>query len=43
MEETYNKWLKWQAVSVDIKIPQGFVCHCPGDIYMYKSMKKKHV
>ena len=38
--ETCNKWLKWQEVSVDIKFwPQEVVCHCPRDIYMYKTMK----
>ena len=31
--------MKWQDVSVDIKIPREAVCPCPGAIYMYKIMK----
>ena len=33
--------MKWQDISVDIKtLSLGAVCPCPGDIYMYKTMKK---
>ena len=40
--ETCNKWMKWQDISVEIKLcPLGAVYPCPGAIYMYKIMKKK--
>ena len=40
--ETCNKWMKWQDISVEIKLcPLGAVCPCPGAIYMYRIMKKK--
>ena len=39
--ETCNKWMKWQDISVDIKLcPLGAVCACPRAIYMCKIMKK---
>ena len=39
--ETCNKWMKWQDISVDLKLLSlGAVCPCPGAIYMYKIMKK---
>ena len=34
--ETCSKWLKWQEVSVDIKIlSPGVVCPWPAAIYIY--------
>ena len=42
--ETCNKWVKWQGLSVDIKILSpgggGRLAVFPGDIFMYKIMKK---
>ena len=41
MEETYSKWPEWHEVYVYLKFwPQGFVCPCPGAIYMYKKHEK---
>ena len=46
MEEIYNKWPKWQDVSVDIEMlsvmsPRGCL-PCTRAIYMYKSMKNMY-
>ena len=40
--ETYNKWPKWQAVPIDIKIPSPRGCQPLGAIYIYKIMKKMY-
>ena len=39
--ETYNIWVKWLGLSVEIHfLSPGDVCPCPGAIYMYLIMKK---
>ena len=40
--ETFNIWMKWQDISVDIKtLSLGAVCPCPGLYTCIKSCKKE--